>query len=50
VELGLSLGAREVGLQVLFFEVVFGILCALLPKDGKSAAENRDRKTTKKVK
>ena len=32
------------------FEAVFGILCALLPKDGKGAAENRDRKTTKKQK
>jgi hypothetical protein len=28
----------------LLFAAVFGILHALLPKDGKSTAENRDRK------
>jgi hypothetical protein len=28
--------------QDLFFDAVFDILHALLPKDGKGAAENRD--------
>jgi hypothetical protein len=33
---------NKICVAILFFEAFFGILCALLPKDGKGAAENRD--------